>query len=482
MTLASEAGYGTRLLTVGDTIVTHRNGLEHGAPAPIAAPAARSSRQAIPHHPFDARRWSREHWVLASVFGTLGVLVMAIVPGFSQATRSQPERPALTTTELALPPLRAPVAADPGEAWQVVRVESGQTLGAIFSQHGFSSSLMHRMLEQPGAREPLTLLRPGAELAFLVDDGGALRALRFDKDEGSRQVLRVDGDQIALETIDRPVERRQQVASGRISSSLFAAGSEAGLSNATLFEMANVFSYDIDFSREVQEGDTFHVVYDEVWREGQRLRNGGIVAASFTNNGKRYTAFRFERPDGRIEYFDIDGRPLKKGFMRMPIEFARISSRFNPNRRHPVLGTIRAHRGVDYAARTGTPIMAAGDARVSFVGWQNGYGRTVILDHGNGITTLYAHMSRFAGFRVGQRVSQGQTIGYVGATGLASGPHLHYEFRVRGQHRDPLTVTMPPPEPLGGDEMLAFRRQTGPAMAQLQLIEAQDRALASAAR
>src|SRR5690606_38738508 len=157
--------------------------------------------------------------------------------------------------------------------------------------------------------------------------------------------------------------------------------------------------------------------------------------------------FRYVFDDGRVEYFDAEGRPMKKSFLRMPIEFARLSSRFSNARRHPVLGKVRAHRGVDYAAGTGTPIMTAGDGRISFAGWQNGYGRTIIVDHGNKTTTLYAHMSRLGKYKKGARVRQGDVIGYVGATGLATGPHLHYEFRIAGVHRDPLTVTLPKPEP-----------------------------------
>jgi murein DD-endopeptidase MepM/ murein hydrolase activator NlpD len=194
-----------------------------------------------------------------------------------------------------------------------------------------------------------------------------------------------------------------------------------------------------------------------------------VLAATFTTGGKTYTGFRFER-NGKTEYFDAEGRPLKKSFIRSPIQFARLSSNFGA-RRHPVLGRMRMHKGVDYAARTGTPIMAAGDARVQFAGVQRGYGNTVILDHGRGHTTLYAHMSRFGKFRAGQRVSQGEIIGYVGSTGLSTGPHLHYEFRVNGQHRNPLSVTMPPPEPLRGAELAAFQAQVAPAMARIRGME-----------
>lgn len=416
-------------------------------------------------------RWSREQWVLAGLFGSLTVLVATIVPGFSGAMRDAGDTVSRTTLSLPLPPLADKAAnAVAGSAWQVVRVQSGETLGTLFQQMGVPASVMHRVLELPSARAPLSRLRAGAELAFELGASGELRGLRFDRDEASRVEISLAGDQIKETVIERPLEKRVMVASGEITSSLYAAGAVAGLSNAAVNQMANAFSYDIDFTRDLRDGDHFQVVYEEIWRDGERLRSGDIIAASFVNRGTEYTALRYER-DGKMEFFDITGRPLKKSFMRMPIEFARISSRFNPNRRHPVLGTVRAHKGVDYAAGTGTPIMAAGDARVSFVGWQNGYGRTVVLDHGRGYSTLYAHMSRFGSFKVGQRVQQGSTIGFVGATGLASGPHLHYEFRVNGAHRDPLTVTMPKPEPLTGAELASFRAATAPAMAQLKLVE-----------
>jgi murein DD-endopeptidase MepM/ murein hydrolase activator NlpD len=409
--------------------------------------------------------------MLAGLFASLTVLVATIVPGFSVAMRDPGDALARRTLSLPLPPLADKAAnAVAGSAWQVVRVQSGQTLGTLFEQMGVPASVMHRVLALPSARTPLSRLRAGAELAFDVGAAGELRGLRFDRDEASRIELSLAGDEIRETVIERPLEKRVMVASGEITSSLYAAGAAAGLSNAALNQMANAFSYDIDFTRDLRDGDRFQVVYEEIWRDGERLRSGDIIAASFLNRGTEYTALRHER-NGKTEYFDITGRPLKKSFMRMPIEFARISSRFNPNRRHPVLGTVRAHKGVDYAAGTGTPIMAAGDARVSFVGWQNGYGRTVVLDHGRGYTTLYAHMSSFGKFKTGQPVQQGSVIGYVGATGLASGPHLHYEFRVNGAHRDPLTVTMPKPEPLTGAELAAFRAATAPAMAQLRLVE-----------
>lgn len=425
-------------------------------------------------------RWSHEHWLLASLLATLGTLVIAIVPGIASAMR-EAEAP-LTTVTLALPePAVREGAAEPVAAtrWQTVKIKPGQTLGQLFAELGLPAADMHRLLAHPGARSPLTMIRAGQEFEFDIPAPGTLRAIRFDKDDSTRLELALDGGRVVETAIPREVQRRVLMATGEISHSLYGAGERVGLNAGTINELANVFEHDIDFSRDIREGDRFHVVYEEVWRDGERVRNGGIVAASFINQGKRYTAFRYTRPDGRVEYFDGEGRPLKKGFLRMPIEFARISSRFNPNRRHPVLGTIRAHRGVDYAAATGTPIRAAGDGRVSFAGWQNGYGRTVIIDHGRGYTTLYAHMSRLGSFRTGQRVRQSQVIGYVGATGLATGPHLHYEFRVNGVHRDPLKVTFPKPEPLPATELARFRQQTAPVVAQLDLLEGRQFAAAT---
>jgi murein DD-endopeptidase MepM/ murein hydrolase activator NlpD len=192
-----------------------------------------------------------------------------------------------------------------------------------------------------------------------------------------------------------------------------------------------------------------------------------VIAASFDTGGKRYYAYRYVH-DGKTEYVDENGRPLKKSFMRTPVEYTRISSGFTAARLHPILGTMRAHHGVDYAAPTGTPITAAGDARVSFAGWKGGYGNCIILDHGRGYTTLYGHMSRLGKFRVGSHVGQGTVIGFVGMTGLATGPHLHYEFRINGEYRNPLSVTLPKPEPLAGAALAQFRAQTAPALAQLQ--------------
>lgn len=437
----------------------------------------KNQREAALHRPVLARhlsdgfngRWSRRQWVQASLFATIGVLVTAIVPGFGdlQAGSTPLARQSMA---LPLPPIALqPAQARPEHDWQIVRVQSGQTLGAVFQQLGIPAATMHRILEQPGAQPALTRLGTGAELAFDMADG-ALRRFRYDRDPAHRVELSLLGEKIEQQVIERPTELRSMVSSGEISSSLYAAARKAGLPAAAIATMTDeIFKYDIDFTG-AQKGDRFSVVYDQVWREGEMVGSGEIRAATFTTGGKTYSGFRFEH-EGKVGYYTADGKPLKKSFIRMPIPYARVTSGFTTARKHPILGRTRAHQGVDYGARSGTQIMAAGDARVQFVGWKGGYGRTVILDHGRGYTTLYAHMSRFGKYSVGQRVPQGSVIGYVGSTGLATGPHLHYEFRVNGVHRNPLNVTMPPPEPLKGAALVAFRAATAPALARIEEVE-----------
>lgn len=414
-------------------------------------------------------RWSRRQWVQASLFVTIGALVAAIVPGFGdlQAGSTPLARQSMA---LPLPPIAMqPAQPRPEHDWQVVRVQSGQTLGAVFQQMGIPAATMHRILEQPGAKPALTRLGTGAELAFDMVDG-SLRRFRYDRDPAHRVELSLKGYTITEQVIERPTELRSIVSSGEIQSSLYVAARKAGLpANAIATMTDEIFNYDIDFTS-AKKGDRFSVVYDQVWREGELVGSGDIRAATFTTGGKTFSGFRFEH-DGKVGYYTAEGRPLKKSFIRMPIPYARVTSGFTTARKHPILGKTRAHQGVDYGAGSGTPIMAAGDARVQFVGWKGGYGRTVVLDHGRGYTTLYAHMSRFGKFKVGQRVPQGSVIGYVGSTGLATGPHLHYEFRVNGVHRNPLNVTMPPAEPLKGAALVAFRAETAPALARIQEVE-----------
>jgi murein DD-endopeptidase MepM/ murein hydrolase activator NlpD len=423
--------------------------------------------------------WHRERGVLAALCAVVAFLSFVVVPGWASVQRDDSHADGHAIYEVTLPPVPSDASLTTGaetpSSWVVRSVRRGQTLASLFAAEQLPASLLHRLLETTRHRDALTRIRPGQQFGFLRRPDGSLAAFRFDHGDTDRVVLRIDGSEI-VETVDRrAIQRRVAVARARIDQSLFGAGDAAGLSDATIMQLANVFAYDIDFAQDLRRGDTFSVIYEQVYQEGERVRDGAILAAEFVNGGRRHVALRFEFEDGRFDYFDPDGRSLRKAFLRTPVEFSRISSRFSTARMHPVLGRMRAHRGVDYAAPTGTPIRAAGDGKVQFRGWQGGYGNVVIIEHGGRYTTLYGHMSRFAnGLRVGSRVGQGDVIGYVGMTGLATGPHLHYEFRVGGAHRDPLTVELPKAEPLAGDALRRYRGVSAQLIAQLELVASRD--------
>jgi len=416
------------------------------------------------------QRWTRRQWLHASLLATLLVLIASIVPGFSGPMNSN-HAPALTTLSLPLPPLNRALPEAMTAHWEEVTVEPGQTLWTIFNKAGVPQRTLHQILEHPGVRESLAKLHPGVKLGFQLAADGTLTAFRFDRSDSEQVQLTLDGKgQISEQVTQYTLETRTVLVSGSVGRSLFHSARKLGLPGHVINTLTDdIFQYDIDFSRDMTANDRFSVLVEQTWRDGELLRTGPVQAAIFTAKDKPFSAIRFEH-DGKAEYFDTEGRPLKKSFMRNPIQFARLSSRFGM-RRHPVLGTMRAHKGVDYAAPTGTPIMAAGNAKVVSAGWQRGYGNTVVLDHGRGYTTLYGHMSRTAKLRRGQQVQQGEVIGYVGATGLATGPHLHYEFRVNGKHHDPLKHILPPPEPLKGDVLLAFNIQSTPTLEKMREIE-----------
>ncbi len=435
-------------------------------------------------------RWTGERWVIGAMAGLLATLALVVLPSWAGTFSSEPDQ-AAHWSELPLPPAPADLTrsteidtrialvegnyiplAETGQ-WTSATVESGQTLGAIFSSAGISSAQMMDVLSKMPSASVLTRLRPGEHIGMRRNAAGALTGIQFDAEGLSRIQVDVASDgQVVERPVSGTIEKRVRVASGLIEGSLFAAGDAAGLSDVAILQMAKVFSYDIDFAQDLRKGDRFAVVYEDHYRDGEQVGGGQILAASFFNRGKKYDALRYARPGGDSEYYDLSGRPLRKAFIRTPVEFTRISSRFSSARRHPILGKVRAHQGVDYAAPAGTPIIAAAAGKVVFAGWQNGYGNTIVIDHGKGHTTLYGHMSRFSGAsKRGSRVQQGTTIGYVGKTGLATAPHLHYEFRIGGVHRDPLKLTLPPPEPLPGALMADFRSKTQALGSQLVLAD-----------
>jgi len=354
----------------------------------------------------------------------------------------------------------------PGTALTMT-VRRGDSLDRMFKRNGLDRTDLANIMELKVARKHLRLIKPGDEIQVRQNDG---QVLRIDKPISLGEILSIrrTTDGYIAETIAEKLDAQAVRATGTINSSLFLAAAEAGISDRTIMNLAGIFAWDIDFMLDIRAGDQFTLVYEEIWKNGERVAEGEILAAEFVNQGESFMAVRFEDASGRVDYFTPDGRSVRKAFVRAPLSFSRISSNFNPRRRHPKLNTIRAHRGVDYAAPTGTPIKAAGDGKIIHRGRKGGYGNTIIVQHGGNITTLYAHMSKFGRARVGTRVRQGEVIGYVGATGLATGPHLHYEYRRNGVHLNPRTVKLPDAEPINSDYLVEFRKAATPLLEQLE--------------
>ena len=352
-----------------------------------------------------------------------------------------------------------------------VTVRSGDSFYLIFKRLGLPQRDLALMTGLKSLAKKLARLAPRQEIEFYVDAESRLVRLvhRLDRVR-SLHVFR-EGDAFAFEEVVEPPEVSHATATGVIDSSLFEAGQQAGLSDRLIMQMAEIFAWDIDFALDIRAGDRFALVFEEQFKDGEKIGEGPIVAAEFVNRDRRVRAVRYTDPAGRVAYFSPDGKSMRKAFLRTPVNFTRISSRFSFSRRHPILHKIRAHRGVDYAAPRGTAVKASGNGRVVFAGRKGGYGRTIVLQHGSVYTTVYAHLSRFSkGIRPGKRVEQGQIIGYVGSSGLATGPHLHYEFRVGGVHRDPLKVKLPQAEPLAEAYMDDFRTKGAPVLAELDLV------------
>lgn len=363
-----------------------------------------------------------------------------------------------------------PLALPPEPVYATLRhtIKRGDTLEQIFRRNKLSLSDLASIASLPDAKEELRMLRPGDTVEIRHDNN---RLMSFYRELSLTEALQIsrNDDGFLAERIHRPTETKRRHAYGLIETSLFESGSAAGLPDKVIMNLAGIFAWDVDFVLDIRRGDDYHIIYEEIWQDGKFVTTGEIVAAEFNNNGRTFQAIRFVDADGRSDYFTPEGRSVRKAFLRAPVDFTRVSSNFNPNRRHPVLNTIRAHKGVDYAAPTGTPIKAAGDGKVIFRGRKGGYGNAVILQHGGNITTLYAHMSAFAkNARNGQRVRQGQVIGYVGATGLVTAAHLHYEYRLNGVHRNPRTVPLPQADPIRDEYRADFLAAAQPILDELQ--------------
>lgn len=369
--------------------------------------------------------------------------------------------------------LPAPAAGIPESegSWHEVTVRNGDSLAAIFSRLDISAKELHNLLEQGGATHNLKKIYPGQTLRLMTGEAGTLQKLVYRVDKLSTLEINRNGDEFEISTTHRTPERRVKNSTGTIDSSLFLSAQHAGLSDSLTMELAGIFGWDIDFVLDIRKGDQFTVLYEELYLDGEHVGNGEILAAEFVNQGNKYQAIRYTDKGGKTDYYSLDGKSMRKAFLRSPVEFSRISSGFSLGRKHPILNKIRAHKGVDYAASRGTPIKSTSNGKIVHRGNKGGYGKTIIIKHGTKYSTLYAHMSNYRkGLKQGSRVKQGQVIGYIGSSGLATGPHLHYEFRVDGVHRDPLRVKLPGAEPLDKQYRDDFRAKAEILVAQLELV------------
>jgi len=350
------------------------------------------------------------------------------------------------------------------------RLRSGDHAVAALQRLGFSKTDSHRLIQAANASYQLKNIRVG-QVFKRVDTAGGID-FYYNIDAKQRLHLHRQKDQAAWQASveAREIFTRQRIASGVIKGSLFASAERVGMDQRTTMNLVDIFAWDIDFARDMRSGDTFKVIYEARFDDEGKALESNILAARFVNQGKQYQAVRYEQADGRVDYFTPDGNSMRKAYLRAPVKFSRISSRFTVKRKHPILGYTRAHRGVDYAAPRGTPVHAIGDGYIAFKGWKGGYGRFLLIRHNNRQhSTAYAHLSRYArSTRTGQHVRQGQIIGYVGMSGLATGPHLHFEFRSRGRAVNPLTVKHPPAKPVAKAERDRFMQQTAALLSQLK--------------
>ena len=362
--------------------------------------------------------------------------------------------------DLALPALTLPVADE--AYWQEERVRRGDTVGSVLARVGVEDAAAQNFLRSDASARPFYQLRPGKPLRVKTDAGGRMLGLRYLTQSGALLTIERIGDGFVSRSKTPDVAVSLELRSNEIRGSLFGAADAVALPDAVTMQLADVFSGDIDFLHDLRRGDRFSVVYEMRRIDGEAAGAGQIVAAEFVNKGVSHRAFLWRAPDGTEGYYGEDGKSLKKAFLRSPVEFTRVTSGFSLARFHPFLQTWRAHKGVDFAAPSGTSVHAAGAGKVVFAGQQGGYGNVVMLQHGGAYSTVYAHLSRFApGIKPGARVSQGNVVGYVGMTGWATGPHLHYEFRVDNMQKDPHTIALPNAQPVPAGQRAAFQSQAG---------------------
>lgn len=447
---------------------------------------ARKQYLVVSHYP-------RDHLAIAGVLGGLFLLLLVLPAedvseeptgrveivldnGLNTAPEAEVERSsALTLSDFVVPAttsgestrITATIEPEPiledVSLWKNIEVKSGDSISAIFSRVGLSNQDLFRVLNSSDEAKVLNRVYPGYKLDFLMPAAGELEQLRLLKSPLEGYLFTLNNNDYDVESILNFPQLRPTFKVGTITDSLFMAGQREQIPAITIMDMANIFGGVIDFILDPRTGDDFSILYEEKYLDGEFIGHGDILATQYTNQGKTFTAVRYIDEEGEVGYYNADGESMRKAFLRSPLDVFRISSNFNPRRRHPILNTIRAHKGTDYAAPTGTPIRATSDGQVTRASRNGSFGNLVIIKHAGGFETKYAHLSKYGnGIKKGRRVRQGDIIGYVGSTGSATGPHLHYEFLMSGVHQNPRTIIdkLPKAESIDSGEMDRFRTQT----------------------
>lgn len=433
------------------------------------------------------RNQGRRHLLMLGV-ASLGVALIALAVSTPQEAANLPAEALLSeaapttgdalaiiapSTEEQAAPAAAPELPEPERIWREETVRSGDNLSLIFARAGFSDRDVYAVTQADGGKA-LRKIYPGEHIAFLADDAGALQAVKHTESKLKATVFTRHEGAFSTEILERTPALYERGLNLVIRSSLFQAGEDAGLSNRVIMDLAGIFGGVIDFALDPRVGDTIELVFEEAFLDGEKLGDGAIVAAAFTNRSERFEAYRFTDSEGDTSYYNEEGVSMRKAFLQAPLDFTRVSSNFNPNRLHPIYKTKRPHRGTDYAAPRGTPVYAAGDGRIVEAGYNSANGNYVFIQHGESFKTHYLHLNKRR-VSQGDRVKQGQVIGTVGSSGSATGPHLHYEFLVNGVHRNPRSVhkLLPKAKSLPASELAAFRTQIQAPLQQLASLRTQ---------
>ncbi len=423
-------------------------------------------------------RYPRAHVKTALLLATVLAVVISTPP--ARETSKTLRVPISLAPSASYPATNAEPDADlasesANEAWTRLTIKSGDNLSRIFKRRGLRAADLQAIVDIGGEVSVLKRILPGRTLELRVNANGELTGLRYARSRMETLTVLKQGGEFTAERIQLDAERITAFQTARIDAetpSLYHAGKKAGLSDKVVMQLSYIFQWDISFALDIRQGDSFALLYEEIYVDGEKVKDGKILAAAFVNMGETHVAVRYQDKDGREDYYAPDGMSLRKAFLRDPVHFSHVSSRFNLRRLHPIHKRVMPHRGIDYAANRGTPVVSSGDGKVTIVRQNSASGKYVVVQHGEQYTTKYLHLSRFAkGIRAGATITQGQTVGYVGATGWATAPHLHYEFLVHGIHRNPRTVRLPKADPIPASDTDHFKRTTARLLVQLAAIQ-----------